>query len=233
MAPGLFAALDREWQTICSSRRPDHGSSPWTDDALGGFCDLADLIATLRRSRRDPARADAILAALARRAPADELAARTLLQAVLPGLFNVAKRLGHGRVDDDLEAEVLAEAVARIRTYPIERRPRLIAANITWDVFGAISRRRQRAGRVVLEPVADLEHHETAGSPDPSSEVCELIDDALARGSLRECDARLLLAIAVGQDTIDSRARREGIAYEAMNARWRRARNRLRLAVAA
>ena len=164
MAPALFAALDREWQTICSSRLADRARSQWTDDALCCFSNLTDLIATLRRSRRDPDAADAILAALARRAPADELAARTLLQAVLPGLFNVAKRLGHGRVDDDLEAEVLAEAVARIRTYPIERRPRLIAANITWDVFGAITRRRQRAARVVLEPVANLELRETPRS---------------------------------------------------------------------
>jgi hypothetical protein len=233
MAPALFAALDREWQTVCSSRLADRARSQWTDDALRRFSNLTDLIATLRRSRHNPDAADAILAALARRAPADELAARTLLQAVLPGLFNVAKRLGHGWVDDDLEAEVLGEAVARIRTYPIERRPRLIAANITWDVFGAISRRRKRAARVVLEPVANLELRETTAASDPSSEVCELIHDALERGSLRETDACLLLAIAVGHDTIGGRAQREGIAYDAMNERWRRARNRLRLAVAA
>lgn len=233
MAPELFAALDREWQTVCSSRLADRGRSRWTDDALCGYADLSELIATLRRSRHDPETADAILAALARRAPSDELAARTLLQALLPGLFNVAKRLGHGRVDEELEAEVLAESVARIRTYPIERRPRVIAANITLDVFGAITRRRQRAARVALEPVANLELREIAAAPDPSTEVCELIEDALEQGSLRESDARLLLAIAVGHDTIGGRARREGIAYDAMNERWRRARNRLRVAVAA
>lgn len=233
MTTGLFGALDREWQTLCTSRAAHRGRDGWTDDALRGIVGLAELIATLRRSSHDPETADQILAALARRAADDDLAARTLLQALLPGLFNVAKRLGHGRVDDDLEAEVLAEAVTRIRTYPIGRRPRLIAANITWDVFGCITRRRQNAARVALEAVADVELTETIVDLDPSVEVCQLVRDAVERGALRECDARLLLAIAVGHDTIGTRARREGVAYDAMNERWRRARNRLRLAVAA
>lgn len=68
---------------------------------------------------------------------------------------------------------------------------------------------------------------------DASLEICEIVEDALNQGSLRRRDARLLLSIAVGHDTIRSRAEREGVTYEAMNERWRRARNRLRLALVA
>ncbi len=229
MKSRLFAALDREWETLCTSRAARHALSRWSDDhALRGFAGLDGLIETLRHGRHDPERADQILVALARRAPGDAFAARTLLQAILPGVFNVAKRIGHGDVDDDLEAEVLTEAVHRIRTYPIDRRPRTVAANITWDVFGAITRRRRRRR---LEPAPELV--EPIAEDDPSREVCDLVGDALDAGLLRKTDARLLLAIAVGHDTIRRRAEREGISYDAMNVRWRRARNRLRVSAVA
>jgi len=229
MRSRLFAALDREWETLRSSRAADRALLRWTaDPALREFTSLELLIEAVRHGRRDPERADQILVALARRAPHDQIAARTLLQAVLPGIYNVAKRIGHGAIDDDLEAEALTEAVRRIRTYPIDRRPRTVAANITWDVFGAITRRRRRDR---LEPAPELV--ESVVDDDPSREVCDLVGDALDAGLLREHDARLLLAIAVGHDTIRRRAEREGVSYDAMNVRWRRARNRLRVAAVA
>jgi len=229
MRSRLFAALDQEWETLRSSRAADRALARWADEpALREFTSLAALIEAVRRGGRDPERADQILVALARRAAQDDFAARTVLQAVLPGIVNVAKRIGHGAIDDDLEAEVLTEAVKRIRTYPIDRRPRTVAANITWDVFGAITRRRRRDR---LEPAPEL--LEPVVDDDPSREVCDLVGDALDAGLLRKHDAQLLLAIAVGHDTIGRRADREGVSYDAMNVRWRRARNRLRVAAVA
>ncbi|MEX0664724.1 MAG: hypothetical protein WD598_08135 [Acidimicrobiia bacterium] len=229
----LFAALESEWQTLRRVPAIGPDGSPWPDPALTKFRTLGELIDALRRDKHDHTGNDRILVALARRAPVDDLAARTLLQAVLPGLFNVGKRLGRGHIDDELEAEVLAEAVVRIRTYPIERRPARIAANVTWDVFGRLARRRQQAKNTPVDLVADVVLPTSTGNIDPSIEVCDLVHDAVERGALRARDARLLLAIAVGHDTIAQRARREGIAYAAMNERWRRARKRLQLAVAA
>ncbi len=224
---GMFRALDREWHEI-TARTIEH---PWPDDSLPEYRTLDELIARIRAGATDPAGTDRILAVLARRAPTDMLAARTLLQAVLPGLWNVAKRLGHGRVDDELEAEVLAEAIERIRTYPIERRPRAVAANITWDVFGRITRRRHRPEPVTVElTIYDVP---AAADEDPSRQVCDLVTDALHAGHLRRTDADLLLAIAVGAETIRTRAHREGVTYGAMCERWCRARTRLRRAAAA
>lgn len=234
MPARLFTALDREWDTRYAPRRVASISNRWSHhERFSGFARIGDIIDTLRRSHDDPEAADQILAVLAGHAPHDETAARIVLQAVLPGLFNVAKRLGHGHVDDDLESEVLAEAVTRIRTYPIERRPRTIAANITWDVFGRIYRQRQHATRLRVEPTDTIPIETHDDRVDPSVEVRRLIADATGRGRLSDSDAQLLLAVAIGRDTLRDRAEREGVAYAAMNARWRRARSRLRLAVAA
>lgn len=233
MSPRLFASLDAEWQTLATSTKLAPRACWAEDEILGGFATLGDLRAVLRASRDDHEAADQILAALACRASHDDLAARTLLQALLPGLVNVAKRLGCGVVNDELEADVLTEAIARIRMYPIERRPARIAANITWDVFGRLARRRRQGLHIRVEPVDHLDTGVNESSADPSVEVYELVRDAVETGALRLADARLLLDIAVGHDTITERACREGIAYAAMNERWRRARNRLRLAVAA
>jgi hypothetical protein len=227
----LFAALDDDWALLSSTARARRHVGAWhTDPVLRQITNLDELISTLRNGADDPESTDQLLAALARRAPTDEIAARTLLQALLPGLINVAKRVGHGRIDDELAADVVEEAVARIRTYPIDRRPRYIAANVTWDVFGRITRQRRRAIAPAVNtfPVAT-----PAPDIDPSEEVCELVSDALRTGKLRALDAQLLLAIAVGNDTIGRRAAREGITYDAMCERWRRARNRLRLAAVA
>ncbi|MEX1171822.1 MAG: hypothetical protein WEG56_04325 [Chloroflexota bacterium] len=229
MPTRLFAALDDEWRRVTATTANAAPRRQWeADETLRRFVSLTELIDALRAGGRDPAAANRVLAALATRAADDDLACRTMLQALLPGLTNVAKRIGHGRIDEELEAEVLTEAVARIRTYPIGRRPNAIAANVTLDVFGTIIRRRRTSPTIIPDDPVGAD-----GDLDPSVEVCDLVRDALDVGALGRRDATLLLSIAVGHDTIASRAAREGTTYGAMNERWRRARNRLRVAVAA
>jgi hypothetical protein len=72
-----------------------------------------------------------ILEALAQLAPHDELAARTLLQALMPGLVRLASHLD--KADLELYEELAAMAWERIRTYPACR-PGPVAANILRDV---------------------------------------------------------------------------------------------------
>jgi hypothetical protein len=80
---------------------------------------LPDLDGLLER-RRDDHAASAILRALAVLAPGDDLAARTLLQALLPGLVRLAGIAGY----DDPAAieELVSPAWERIHTYPAGRR---------------------------------------------------------------------------------------------------------------
>jgi len=150
-------ALDREW-------RADHEHSTagaaalarWRkrEPDLHGLADLGEVLAC----RRDDERGPAVLAALARLAPSEQLAARTLLQALLPGLVHMARR----RFADDPDAfeEVTAIAWDRIRTYP-PRRPGAVAANVIVDV-----RKRYQAQRA-----ATVEQLPASGSePSPSAE---------------------------------------------------------------
>jgi DNA-directed RNA polymerase specialized sigma24 family protein len=225
----LFRALDEEWRLAVGGASARAAGRRWaTDPVLGGFADVEGVVATLRACD-DPERADRLLAALAARAATDDVALRAMLQALLPGLVNVAKRLGGGRVDDELEADVLAEAIHRIRTYPLQRRPRAIAANVQLDVFGRLARQRRRCAGEAAAAIAAPTL--ARPDPDPSLEVSELVLDAAAAGWLRPGDAELLLSIAVGRDTMRRRAERDGISYAAVNERWRRARNRLRRSV--
>jgi hypothetical protein len=224
----LFRALDDEWAALTRTRASAAATARWSDDAvLSTRSHPAAIVEYLRAGSGDAADKNRLLAALARRAPSDDFAMRTMLQALLPGLVNVAKRLGSGRSDDELEAQVLTEAVYRIRHYPLDRRPRSVAANVTLDVFGAIvrdrARRRVAAARGVVGRPADHE--------DPSLEVIHLVETARAEGRLGSRDAELLLSVAVGTDTLRRRAEREGVSYGAMGERWRRARDRLRRAV--
>src|SRR5262245_31885273 len=116
----LFSALDTEWNELIGNRSARRTVDRWrADPVLGRFDDLVSIVATLRRGASDPAATNQILAALVARAPNEPLAARTLLQALVPGLINVAKRLAGTHVDDDLEAQVITEAIDRIQTYPL------------------------------------------------------------------------------------------------------------------
>jgi hypothetical protein len=71
------------------------------------------------------------LAALAALAPQDELAARTLLQVLLPGLVQFMKT--STRADPDTVTAVIGLAWERIRTYPSNRQGS-VAANVVLDV---------------------------------------------------------------------------------------------------
>ena len=80
--------------------------------------------------------ADQYLAALVRIAKTDDLAARAVLHRVIPPMISIASRRGHRRREevDDAMTRVLAQAWMIIRSYPSERRPRKIAANIVRDI---------------------------------------------------------------------------------------------------
>src|ERR687897_1769046 len=149
----VLDSLEREWRQLerCSSGR--RAALRWgvVHAALRGVGSLGELL----ERRRDSSGAPAVLAALAVLAPTDDLAARTLLQALLPGLVRLARTAGH----DDREAidEFVSLAWERIRTYPVGR-PGPVAGNILLDVRKRYHEHRRRtavrAGPVVW--VGDL-----------------------------------------------------------------------------
>ncbi len=227
----LFRTLDLDWRLLGASRRTEQAMRRWAPDpVLGRLGCLDDVV---RGTSRDVERseANALLLALVRRARADELAGRAVLQALIPGLVIVTRRLGGAR-DPDVASDVVTEALARIRNYPIEARPRAVAANVILDVFQRVLRRRQ--GR---DPLATAELSED--SPAPSAAPGEpaagwtCLDEAIDSGAVCLADAATVVDGFVDRVPLAEAARRAGCQPHAMHKRRVRAMRRVRLAVGA
>lgn len=123
--------VEEPWARGWASRRP----------CLAGH----DSVATLVTDGR--ARDDAVLGALLQECRSgDDLAGRVVLQALLPGMVRMAGRDRSADLSD-----YVGQLWCRIRTYPLERRPRRIANNLELDTLKAVC--RSRTGNVTVLPV--------------------------------------------------------------------------------
>lgn len=129
-----FAALDREWRWFRSKPTTVATLARWkeAEPDLVGFTDVDELIAM----RHDPDRGPAVLTALVRLAHEDPIAARVLLQAVMPGLVRLCVRLSDERRPNIAE-HALAVAWERIRSYGAGNRTSF-APNLLLDVRKAL-----------------------------------------------------------------------------------------------
>ena len=134
MCRPAFDALDRDWTILVRSPEAGAALERWRDAPALVATDLDTLVARIWAATKTDA--DRACAALAERAPADATAARVLLQLLRPGLRNLGRRLALGGSFDDVDQDLLAIAWERIRTYPIDRRPAAISANILLDLLG-------------------------------------------------------------------------------------------------
>jgi excisionase family DNA binding protein len=89
----ICASLTAEWDTIASRPPARRTCQSWAQRcaALGGFGSPAEVVATINRLG-DPVTSCALLSDLLVLAAEDRLARRAVLQAVLPGLHQVARR---------------------------------------------------------------------------------------------------------------------------------------------
>lgn len=220
-----LAALDREWTEL--DRQPGTATAlrRWarTEPALAGMA----VPSAILDARTNPSAAPPILAALARLAANDdELAARTLLQALLPGLVRMATtscKDGPQSLD-----ELVSLAWERIRTYPVTRHGS-VAANVLLDV-----RKRYREHRAIDVPTS-LGHEPGEDDAAPSAEDVVLsraaVDHLLAA---HHCgfisDLALLLIVRTRVDEVPLHvvaAEQQATARQANCIRWR-AERRLR-----
>lgn len=211
--------LDQEWETIKSSTEARRAVRRWSlqHPVLRG---AEDLEAVLARRRHPDLQRD-VLTALARRAPVEPLAARALLQALLPGLLCLAAGVG----SDDRYAipRVISLAWERIRTYPQERLGSP-AANIVWDV-----RKRYHKDRAAEDPTAiPLPAHRLPDADDLPDQVAveRSVFDRLAvaqrDGVISDAARRLIIRTRIHGDTLPTVAADEGETVDALNQRrWR------------
>jgi hypothetical protein len=163
-SPVVFAQLEREWTAVAADMSSFRSLRAWAVavPALDGFASLAELVAMVSRMG-DQDRSCRLLADLLVIADGDELATRAVLQAVVPGLRQAARRRwplqtagGPWGSADDLAAEAVFAGWAAIRLHAGQRHDRL-AAVIVRAVEGRLRRthaawRKEAARSAALLP---------------------------------------------------------------------------------
>lgn len=193
--------------------------------------------------------ADAVLLALLRLAhDGDALAGRTVLQLMLGKAIRIAG--GHAGRDsrESLEHAAVAALWTVIATYPTERRPTKVAANIAMDTLGAVSRdlahRRAEtptepdtlAAVLGCDPGTGADGVPGGGARAGDIDLAELLAWAVDAGAVTAAEAGLLLDIyapAPGLAGGAAAAERAGISWPAARQRASRAVRRIALAVRA
>ncbi|MFZ4585090.1 MAG: hypothetical protein ACOYNI_07650 [Acidimicrobiia bacterium] len=219
----IFTNLDIDWQIVAASPAAQTACRRWgTDPALRGCRTPDDVLARTDR-RYGAAAADAVLAALARRAGTDTMAARTLLQALVPGMVSLARRHGAPIVPDAAD-HVVAIALERIRTYPFDRRPRAIAANVLLDTHQRMCRQRAESRETFGHDLTEIPAIETANA---AHDVIDLVAAAVERAVIDADDAALVLAPVMGDDDFSERAADDGVKPRSIARRRQRAMRRV------
>ena len=196
MTRSLFQELELEWSDVVRSAAARDHLRSWAaaEPVLDRFTGLDDVVRfTLEYGH--PGASDDVLRVFAAQAEHDQLAARVLLQALIPGLIPVAVSFRSAFDNaDDSAAQVVTAAYERIRTYPIQRRPRRIAANIVLDTRQTVSRALQRRARFGEVPTAEIEQLVLAPHPVTAVDrLVHLVGDAVSRRVIDTRDARLIL----------------------------------------
>lgn len=207
----LARTLLDEWDRMSASRRVRRAISEWQlpgGPVNGGLDDLLSRLGFFGRFDDDDA--DAALFFVVRLAADDVLAARVALQRVLPSLVAIAKRRGIGGWEHRQEAfvDVVSAAWIVIRTYPTDRRPNRVAANIVRDSeYHAFVRPRrlrsasEQVGRMplVVDGTVDRWGRPTDRPDEPLEQVIDVLRDAKDMG-VSEDDLRFAGGLASGRN---------------------------------
>jgi DNA-directed RNA polymerase specialized sigma24 family protein len=190
---GIVGALNREWRYLVGDAGRGYAArvASWSErhPELQSCHSLADVLCHIRDESDN-----ALAALIAVMRSGDDLAGRVILQSQIGRLVGMAQRDVCTGVDD-----YVAALWCEIRTYPLERRPRRIAANLALDTLKAVRRERRWLvrGEVTTWPPGDLlaglveSTRRAEAVPDlpgviellEAAERCDVIDGA-ARGLL-------------------------------------------------
>jgi hypothetical protein len=205
----VFELLDREWEVLAGDRAAARRLGD-VRRAAGGAGSLHEVERFVRAA--DPADADRVLLALVTRAvDRDDLAARVLLQLLLPGTRSLANRWWALGDADERAAAAVAAVYGRIRCYPLARRPGRVAANVLLDAARDLRRAVPKVPvTLVPEPRPHHRDHPVEEAPlHPAVELAELLRDAVHDQVISPQDAELIAASRIrGARVADIAARR-------------------------
>ena len=213
----IISRLNREWSRIARRPHAIRKANQW--ELPGGPVDHLDVI--LERCGFDqPGNVDEhdeYLSRLVKVASHDELAARIVLQRIMPGIVSIAVRrapITAGGLAGSFDLAVSAAWLV-IRQYPIDRRPRRVAANVLMDIeylaFVRDSRLKSSRNENVLHPEAMLgaESSRLRVGDSPLDPVVDesgfdLLLHSLAANGLSDRDLQMLRAVGYGVNSTEA-----------------------------
>jgi DNA-directed RNA polymerase specialized sigma24 family protein len=227
----IARSLDHEWAVLRYHRAALERGAGW--HVVRGH--VRDLDAVVGATQAHVVGSEQALRDLVERAATDQLAARVVLQRLLPGLGALARRRGH--VDAAAFDELVGAAWISIVTFDPVRRPASIAAALLADADHRAYRARWRRRSSSEVPVADaLDRAPTGprGTTDELDPVTEVADLLAMAGPVLDRDELVLVHRLLDGETTEEIAATSGVSARTIRSRRARVTSRLRdLALAA
>lgn len=227
----LVGQLNAEWSRLCADPRTESAVARWAarQPELTGCLALDDVEPAVCAGGGE--QADRILLALLRLTHAgDSLAGRTVLQLMLGKAVRIAMTRAGRDTRPSLEHTAVAALWTTIATYPIERRPAKVAANIAMETLRAVTTElTHQLSETPTSPdvlAADLLPTTGSGRTTADHELLDLLTWAVDEGAITAGDATLILDIytpAPGTDGGAAAAERHGLSWPAARQRASRA----------
>jgi len=248
-----LSRLQREWDRLAADGRLSAQIDGWQLPGVAHGASLADvLVAAGMRGREstapvthhhgaqsdddgDRVPGDRVLAALVVAARTDPLAARVVLQRLLPGLSAIARRRARC-VDEHLRNtdEVVAADWGVIRSHAVERQPHWVASALlrTTEYHAFIRPGRRRLVHELVEPsTMDVAVEPDELGSDPLSAIIDGL--RLAGGSVIEREDARLIAALLHCDQLSEAARELDVSVRTVRNHRAAMIHRLRGALAA
>lgn len=231
MDPVPLDRLERELLRELSGSAMATRFSSWgeREPALARFSGADELLRFLRR-RPSPSEGDRILLALLRCARMEAAAGRVVLIGVLPGLKAISHRVLRGEDErQEVWSALFVSVWEQICTYPLERRPHRVAANLLLDTLRH-TLRAMRASRST-EALIAFDFHKArsvwAVSDDPAPDA--LLERAVEAGAIAPAEAELVFSTRFDGIPLAHVAAAQGEPYNRVKVRRQRAERRLLL----
>lgn len=237
--PRLASRLEGEWAGLAGSPLMRRAVAGWSAQAPALFGDVVDgeQLRALVHDRSDPTRADAVLGVLVREAAIDggddPLAARVVLQLLLPGLVCLQRRLAwmvaDGLVEDveELDAATSAALAGLIRRYPWRRRPTKVAANLLLDTQMTVRGSYRHAAPTVPEGLQPALCVVVDEGQDPAAaaagELLEVLVWAVRERVVSAADVMLITRTQVEGEPLTAVASELGVRVKSLARRRQRA----------
>lgn len=172
--------LAREWDRIRTRRNHLRTADGWAlvDEPVR---DLDQVLTAVGYEQPSSPATDARLRRLVELAAHDELAARVVIQRILPGLLAVVRQ--RRGASDDVFEELLSTAWIAVRTFNPDRRPSSIAASLISDAdYAAFRAHTRRRSSQELPTDVRFEERPHVHEPNSCEQLATLLTEAADAG---------------------------------------------------